>query len=113
MDNLLVQISIVVAIGICLFLVARISRRSHDKEYGAKPRSEKVRFSIVFIITLVVMLVITTIWPISRILLIGVVILSGLIGVLGSKPSLYKDIMYSATISSFVSIFTGWTVHGM
>ena len=107
------EVTIVVAIGIAFFVAARVSRRIHENKYGVSPRSEKVRFAIALSITLIVMLTITIVWPVSSAILIGVVILSGFLGILGSRPSLYKDIMYSATISSSITIFIGWAVHGM
>lgn len=113
MDNLLIEITIVLAIGIALFVAARVSRRVHENKYGVSQRSEKVRFATVLSVTLLVILTITVVWSVSGAILIGVVMLSGFLGILGSKPSLYKDIMYSATISSFIAIFTGWVVHGM
>ncbi len=113
MNDLLIQLSIVIVIGVGLILAARLSRRSHEKKYGTKPRSEKIRLFIILIVTLVAMLSITVVWPVSNILYNGVILLFGFIGVLSTKPSLLKDIMYSAVISSFIAIFIGWAVHGM
>jgi len=113
MNDLLIQISIVIVIGVGLFFAARFSRLSHEKVYGKKPLSEKIRLLIIFLVTLVVMLSITVIWPVSNILYNGAILIFGFIGVLSTKPSLLKDIMYSTVISSFIAIFIGWAVHGM
>jgi len=113
MNDLLIQLSIVIAIGVGLFFAARFSRRRHEKVYGSKPLSEKIRLAIIFIVTMVAMLSITVVWPASNILYNGAVLIFGFIGVLSAKPSLLKDVMYSAVISSFIAIFVGWAVHGM
>ncbi|WP_425056444.1 hypothetical protein [Pseudomonas abyssi] len=113
MDNALIQIGFIIVIGIGLFAAARLSRRSHEKKYGTMASSEKIRFLIVFSVILVAVLLVTVVWPVSNTLYNGVALLFGLIGALSTKPSLTKDIMYSAAISSFIAIFTGWAVHGM
>ncbi|MBB6523789.1 hypothetical protein [Pseudoteredinibacter isoporae] len=113
MNDLIIQLGIVVAIGIGLFVAARLSRRGHEKKYGAKSRHEKIRLVVVFAVTLLGLLLISVKWSVSSSLYCGAAILFGIVGLLSENPGLPKDMLYSAAISSLVAMFVGQAVHGM
>lgn len=113
MDNVLIQILTIIAIGLVAFFASRLSRKSHEDSYGKVSIKEKVRFFIVFLGVLAILLPLMYFFPIPTTLIIVVVILIAQIGVLGSKPGLYKDIMYASTICSLIAGAFGVVVHGM
>ena len=113
MNNVLIQIITIIAIGVALFAMSRMSRRSYEGKYGQASRKEKLRFAIIFFIILSVMLSVVIFYPVAAALLIAAVILCCYLGVLGTNPGAYKDVMYSVTICSFIAGFTGLLVHGM
>jgi len=113
MNNVLTEIVTIIAIGVVLFAIARMSRRSYEGKYGESSARDKLRFAVIFLSMLAVMLSVVIFFPVAAVFLIAAVILCGYLGILGVKPSKYKDIMYSVTICSFIAGFTGLLVHGM
>jgi uncharacterized membrane protein YjgN (DUF898 family) len=113
MDNVIIEIVTIIAIGVAVFTISRLSRRSYKGKHGKSSSKDKLRFATIFIIMLVVMLLVVIYYPVAAGFLIAAVILCGYLGILGTKPGTYKDVMYSATICSFITGFTGLLVHGM
>ena len=113
MDNVLIQIVTITAIGMAFFAISRLSRKSYEEKYGRSSPKEKLRFSAIFVCILITMLSVVFFYPVAAAFLVVAIVFCGYLGLLGVKPGLYKDIMYSATICSFIAGFTGVLVHGM
>ncbi len=113
MDSVLVQLLVIIAIGVVGIAIARFSRGSFEKKYGKASRKEKLRFTLMFFCMLSVLLWMVIFYPVSAFLVIAALILCAFLGLLGTKPGIYKEVMYSATACSIIAGFVALFVHGL
>ncbi|NIB41724.1 hypothetical protein HBA55_19115 [Pseudomaricurvus alkylphenolicus] len=111
MDIALIQIIAIVAGGVAIFAIARLSRKSHDRQYGKPSFKDKLRFASIFVCTLGFMLSAVVFFPMLAAILIAAIISCSYLGIIDEKPGVYRDVMYSATICSLISGFLGLVIH--
>lgn len=110
---MLIQLIAIIAGGVVIFAIARTSRKSYESKYCKPSSKEKLKFTLIFLSTLLVILTIVTLYSFTTVFLVVTVILGGYLGILDTEPGVCKDIIYSAMICSLIAGFSGLLVYGM